>query len=207
NPCPAAANIALEVVHGVGVGRRAMWIPKKRSVTTRVVVVNAANIEPEIAEGFLPATVEVHFDVAARVTRTLTYVRVPVAEVDAARVAVIEAALDRRLAEGLVDATEPVLRYQSHVSSHWRRRRCGGLLVAGNARRGCRSGERQWKDELAHLMLSLKVDRKCRSTVSISYAIAFLAALSRASGSAKAVPLRTGAGARTIARRWCADGC
>src|SRR5437660_1323030 len=75
NPFPAAADVSLEVVDGAGVGRRAMWIPKKRSVTTRVVVVNAANIEPEIAEGFLPAAVEVHFDVAAWVTRALTYVR------------------------------------------------------------------------------------------------------------------------------------
>jgi hypothetical protein len=175
-PLPCAADVALEVMHGAGIAGSGVRVcsTKESRLTAWVVVVNSADIETEVAKGLLVATVEIHLEVAARKARALANVRVPVTQVDAARVAVIEPALDRRLAKGLVDATEPVFRDEGQVTGDWRGRRGGGLLSAGDARGGCRGGERQWNDVLTHLMLSLKVNRKCRLSVSISYATHFL---------------------------------
>src|SRR5204863_1129000 len=116
---------------------------------TRVVVIDGAHVEAEVTEGLLPAPVEVHFDVAARVARALAHVRVPVAEVDAACMAVIEAALDGRLTERLVDAAKPVLGSERDVSGERRRGRRRLLRLRIDRRRsGC--GERDWYDELTH---------------------------------------------------------
>src|SRR5689334_20613066 len=128
---------------------RVVRIKKERRITTRVVVVDGANVETEITEGFLPSAVEIHFDVAADITGALAYVGVPVAQIKAARMAVIEAALDRGLAERLVDAAEPVFRSEGDVSGHRRRGRCGLLRLCAERRGGCRC-KRDWNDELTH---------------------------------------------------------
>src|SRR5204863_2291931 len=132
-PFPGAADVALEVIHRARRRRSAMGVRKECGVATRVVVVDSANIQAEVAKGLLVAAVEIHFEIAADIPCALIYVRVPVAEINAARMAVVEPALDRRLAEGLVDATEPVFRDEGHVSRNRRRYRRGGLLSAGNA--------------------------------------------------------------------------
>src|SRR5438105_8228145 len=105
-------------------------------VGSGVGVVDEAHIDAEVTERALVSAVEVHLDIAVRIPGTRTHIRVPVAEVDAARVAVIEPALDRRLAEGLVDAAEPVLRGEGDVSGHRRRSRGCLLCLRADGRRG-----------------------------------------------------------------------
>ena len=143
-----------------------------------VKVIDRAHVETDVTEGFLPAAVEIHFDVAARKAGALAYVGVPVAEVDTAGMAVIEAALDRRFAVRLVDAAEPVLRGEGDVSGHRRGRRGCLLCLRADRRRGC-GREREWNNQLTHVMLSLRVERNCRSTVSTSCATQLLASRQR----------------------------
>src|SRR5262249_50297337 len=117
-------------------------------VATRVVVVDRADVDAEVAKGLLEAAGEVHLEVAAREARPGADVRVPVADVEAAGVRVIEAALERRLAEGLVDSAEPVLAEQAHVAGEGvGRGRSSGRsgLRDGESRRG--EGRRHGKSE------------------------------------------------------------
>src|SRR4051812_16853386 len=95
----AAGDRTGTIVEG-GANPRGAW-----RVCSGVVVVNEADVEADVAEGFLPPAVEVHFDIAAREARALADVRVPVTEVDAARMGIVKAALDRRLLERLRDST------------------------------------------------------------------------------------------------------
>ena len=178
-PFPAAADIELGVVHRARIGLRRVGIgrAKDRSVRARVVVVDSADVEAEVAERLLPAAVEVHLEVAAGETGALAHVRVPVAEINAACMAVIETALQRGLAGSLINAAEPVFRDQGHVSGNRRRRRCRSRLRAREARHERGRGDCQWNDQLAHLMLSLRMISKRHPTVSISCAIAFMLSL------------------------------
>src|SRR3954467_2040826 len=136
-PLPAQAYIALDVVHGAGVSLRAVGVCRAEElrIAAGVVVIDGTKVETEITERFLPATIEIHLDVAARVAGPLADVGIPVAEINAALVAIVEAALDRRLAIGLIDPAEPVLRNQGHVAGDGRRRRRGGSLLGDGGRR------------------------------------------------------------------------
>src|SRR4051812_15721375 len=139
NPLPTRSDVSLYVVDGARIYLRRVRISwtDQRSIAARVVVINGADIDAEVAEGVLIAAVEVHLDIAAWKASALVDVRVPVAEIDTALVAVIDAALDCRLAKSLIDAAEPVLRHEGHVPRNrgwWRRGGCGGLLSDGRRR-------------------------------------------------------------------------
>src|SRR5258708_15769099 len=102
----------------------------------RVVVVDAANAEAEVSKGFFVAAVEVHLQVSARIASGGGHVRVPVAEVKAALMRIVEAALNGGAAKRLRDAAEPVVGDEGHVAGDRRRRRSWrrSLLGAGDAR-------------------------------------------------------------------------
>src|SRR5258708_39827635 len=76
--------------------------------TTRVVVVDRANVEAEVSKGLLVAAVKVHLQVSARIASGGGHVRVPVAEVKAALMRIVEAALNGGAAKRVRDAAEPV---------------------------------------------------------------------------------------------------
>src|SRR5437588_356343 len=101
-PLPGAADVGLLVVDFSAVDRFSTVIGRRPNqprprVGPRVVVVNGADVESDIAECFFVSTIKIHFDVATGITGSLAYIRVPITEVDAARLAVVEAPLNARL--------------------------------------------------------------------------------------------------------------
>jgi hypothetical protein len=103
--------------------------------SSRVVVVNAADVEVEVgaADVLLEPGVEVPFETRAVVRPEVlepAHVRRPGPGIEAARVPVVETALDRRVLGRLRDAAEDVLAEQAHVGGDRVRRvlrehRCG----------------------------------------------------------------------------------
>lgn len=145
---PAAGNVEFLVIDGAGV----LVAADHLGFRTRVVVVQRADVDAEITERGLVAAVEIHFQIAFRITRTGTHVGVPVPGVEAARMRVVDAALQRGLAERLVDAAEPVAGEQTEVSrdgvrAGGFRRRCCGL---GHGRRAEGGRQKCGKDEFLH---------------------------------------------------------
>src|SRR5258708_29037557 len=114
--------------------------------TTRVVVVDGANVEAEVSKGLLVAAVEVHLQVSARIASGGGHVRVPVAEVKAALMRIVEAALNGGAAKRFRDAAEPVVGGEGAGAGDRPRR--GGVpprpLGAGGAPYGRRRRRRDW---------------------------------------------------------------
>ena len=111
----------------------------------RVVVIVVTDVRGEVLEErVLVAAVEVHLERRAAI-QALLDVGVPVADVEAARVRQVEAALERRLVAGLREAAETVVGEEAGVAGQREvaERGAGG---GGGGRRGlrggCRSGSR-----------------------------------------------------------------
>ncbi|MPM84438.1 hypothetical protein SDC9_131510 [bioreactor metagenome] len=115
----AGGNIQFSVVHGTaGVRSRMLGIGagQRLGMGARIVVIDATNIDTNVAEGGAITTIEVHFQVTFGKARTRRNVRVPVTGVEAAGVGVIDTTLQRRLAESLVDTAETVAAGQRQVA-------------------------------------------------------------------------------------------
>src|SRR3977135_414968 len=116
DPFPAAGEVELGVVYiaavglsgGVGVGQCSRS-ERAGGFGARVEVFKQPYVQAVIAERAFIATIEIHFQVAAWVPSDLRYIGVPVAEVETARVGVVEAALESRLADRLGNAAKPVV--------------------------------------------------------------------------------------------------
>src|SRR5204863_1726728 len=113
---------------------------------------DATDVQAPIAPRAFPAAVEIHLEVAGREARALVDVGVPVAYVETARVAVVDAALQRRLAERLVDAAEPVAAVDPEVSGQrMRRLRRGRRSLRQRERwRSCGCRDCDCDERLAH---------------------------------------------------------
>src|SRR6185503_5725701 len=117
-----------------------------------VVVIDRPDVEPEVTEALLPAAVEIHLYARTAAEHLAGNVRVPVADIDATGVGVVEAALNRRSEVSLRDAAEAVVAGDRHVAGHRRRRWRGGRggLRRDERRRAERGGDRQSEDGLTH---------------------------------------------------------
>ena len=168
-PFPAAADVGLPVLDGRESGVAAR-VEARQLRAARISVVDRAEVEAEVAPGVFPSAVEVHLDACAVRILVPAHVGVPVAEIEAARMRVVDPALDRRpddeeaFAEGLRDAAEPVVADDRHVPGDGvlrRSGRCGRCLRDGDHRcadrdGGC-GGEQQFPhDEWAPLVTMRK---------------------------------------------------
>src|SRR6185295_3974216 len=124
---------AVGLVAGADVELGVVDLERAAGAAARVVVVVDAAVERDRSEGALEPAVEVHLQVGAVVEGAVD-VRVPVADVEARRVADVEAALERRLLVGLRDAAEAVVAEQAGVAGD----RPVGLRRLGCRRRGLR---------------------------------------------------------------------
>ena len=128
---PRAADVRLEVLR---LEVRVVF------AGARVVVVDGADIEAESAiERCLPAAVEVHLDRRAVVQRRRN-VRVPVAEIEARRMRIVDSTLDRRLIVGLRKAAEPVVAGDREVAAERVVRRCCRRCRLGRGQQRSRTG-------------------------------------------------------------------
>src|SRR5690606_19491192 len=142
-PLPADGAVRFE---RVGVGHAGQ-------LATGVVVMEKADVVAEVAYAALVAAVEVPLQAAAGVGAGIcepAHVRGPRAGVEPARVRVIEAALERRLAVGLADAAEDILADEADIATE---RVLGVLGEDGRRNGGCR--ERGGEQRLAHERISL----------------------------------------------------
>src|SRR5687767_6463318 len=161
DPLPARADVDLPVVE-VGVTGRATDI--RVPLRLRVVVVDGADVEAEVAEGLLPARVEIHLDARAEWKLLARHARVPVADVHAARMRVVDSALDRRPEVGLRKSAEPVVADDRQIAGKrwWR-------FCRDEQRRCEREGCREWSNVLMHRRISLELKMEVLSPRSTSY--------------------------------------